>query len=307
MSAPPSHAARPSPGRRRLMIVIVVSVIAVAALAAVVVLWPRESAPVAVTPSPQTTTTPTATPTPSPTPTGFPADEESYDLSALPAAEVFAVIPELPVDADPDAPFTGETARPASESIPVWADPNGEPVAQLPREQRYGGTTVPIVERQEHWVRVLLTGRQAIPSEGDPGQLSGWLRVDDVEIGAVEGQVEVSLSERTIDIVTPGGTERVADDFASGTEATPTPLGRSFIMLVEVVPRLTYARGHPLVYLSVQSPTLDDFGGEDVAVTAFHYHDTRAGAISNGCIRLDATAIDRLAQLPPGTPVVIRE
>jgi len=41
-------------------------------------------------------------------------------------------------------------------------------------------------------------------------------------------------------------------------------------------------------------------------VTAFHYHDSHSGQISNGCLRLDAAAIDRLAQLPAGTPVFIR-
>jgi hypothetical protein len=59
------------------------------------------------------------------------------------------------------------------------------------------------------------------------------------------------------------------------------------------------------VYLGVQSPTLAGFSGAAVAVTAFHYHDARSGPISNGCLRLDAAAIDRLAQLPLGTPVIV--
>ena len=83
-------------------------------------------------------------------------------------------------------------------------------------------------------------------------------------------------------------------------------MGRAFIMLTRVVPEFQYTRGHPLVYLSVQSPTLDGFGGAAVAVTAFHYHDQRSGAISNGCIRVDPAAIDQLAQLPLGTPVIVR-
>jgi hypothetical protein len=70
---------------------------------------------------------------------------------------------------------------------------------------------------------------------------------------------------------------------------------------------LAYTRGVPIVYLSVQSPTLDGFDGQAVAVTAFHYHDVRSGAISNGCIRLDADAMRRLAELPAGTPVHVRE
>nr|WP_241731937.1 L,D-transpeptidase [Microbacterium ginsengiterrae] len=158
---------------------------------------------------------------------------------------------------------------------------------------------------QDHWVRVLLTGRQGVASAGNPAQLSGWLRTSDVDLATTDTIVEVSLSARTIDIVRSGVPERIATDFGSGTEQTPTPTGRSFIHLSEVT-SFDYTRGLPVVYLSVQSPALDGFGGQDVAITAFHYHDERSGTISNGCIRLDEAAITKLAELPQGTGVVIR-
>lgn len=259
------------------------------------------STPTVVTPS----ATPTPEVTPPPAPAGFAANTASYDLAALPQVDVFAVVPQLPVDSDPASAPTGEVVSATGAGAPVFADPAGDPVAVLPAEYVYGGTTVPVVERQEHWVRVLLTGRQATPSTGNPGQLSGWLRTQDVAFAAVDARVEVSLSARTIDIVRPGGAERIATDFGSGVEGTPTPTGRSFIMTTRVEPSFGYTRGYPLVYLSVQSPTLDGFGGADVAITAFHYHDARSGAISNGCIRLDPAAIEKLAELPMGTPVLI--
>ncbi|GAA2016356.1 L,D-transpeptidase [Microbacterium ulmi] len=248
--------------------------------------------------------TPSAAPTP--TPAGFPANTTAYDVLALPQVDVFAVIPSLPVDDDPFGSFTGEVARSLYDAAPVFADPLGEPVGALPRAYVFDGTTVPIVERQDHWVKVLLTGRQAYPSQGNPAQVTGWLRTQDVVILPIDTRVEVSISARTVDIVSTSGTERVATDFAWGTEATPTPLGRSFVMLIRTDSALWYTRGNPLVYLSVQSPTLDGFAGASVAVTAFHYHDDRSGRISNGCIRLDPGAIARLAQLALGTPVYIR-
>lgn len=286
---------------------ILIGVIAalLAALIALAVIWPRPDAASTAARSYAEVQITKPTPTPTPTPTGFPANGGAYDAGALPQADVFAVLPELPVDADPDAPFAGFTARAASEIIPIWADPLAEPVAALPREYRYGGTTVAVVEKQDNWVRVLLTGRQSHPSAGDPAQLTGWLRTADVELVPTDTTVEVSLSARTVDIVRAGVPERVATDFAWGTEQTPTPLGRSFIHLSEVT-SFDYTRGFPVVYLSVQSPTLDGFGGQDVAITAFHYHDQRSGGISNGCIRLDEAAITRLAELPEGTGVIIR-
>lgn len=270
------------------------------------------TAPIAATPpSSASASTPPRTPTPlvtpTPTPTGFPADATAYDLAGLPRVDVFAVVPALPVDVDPTGAFTGELVRAAADLVPIFADPTAPPVAALPRDDLYDGTTLPVVEKQEHWVRVLLAGRSAVPSQGNPAQLSGWLRTADVESTTTTETIEVDIAARTLDIVDAGGArERVAADFAWGTDATPTPRGRTFVMLVRAEPSFGYTRGHPLVYLGVQSPTLDGFGGASVAVTAFHYHDQHSGAISNGCIRLDAAAIDRLAQLPTGTPVVIR-
>ncbi|MBW9120577.1 L,D-transpeptidase, partial [Microbacterium trichothecenolyticum] len=245
------------------------------------------------------------TPTPTPTPAGFAANTASYDVSALPQVNVFAVIAALPVD---DAAFTAPLpVRAVAKGIgaPVWADPTSEPVAYLPREYSYDGTSVPVVEAQENWVKVLLTGRQAVPSQGNPAQTTGWMRKSDVDLAPTDTSVVVSISGRTIDILRSGVPERIASDFAWGTDRTPTPLGRAFIMTTRVVPEYAYTRGHPIVYLSVQSPALDGFGGADVAVTAFHYHDDRSGPISNGCLRVDPSAITKLSELPLGTPVIV--
>ncbi|MCH6229870.1 L,D-transpeptidase [Microbacterium sp. CFH 31415] len=293
--------------RRRIGWLLLAAIVLVAAGVVTAALLATPEAPSAAAPSPTSTptVTPAPTPTPTPTPTGFPANTARYDVTELPQVNVFAVIPQLPLDDDPFTQATGETALALGTGAPVWADPTGEPVAYVPREFPYDGTTLPVVERQDHWVKVLLTGRQAVPSKGDAAQVSGWLRAQDVEFGAADAVVEVSIAARTVDIVRDGVRERIAADFGWGTDITPTPLGRTFIMTTRVVPELWYTRGHPIIYLGVQSPTLDGFGGADAAVTAFHYHDERSGPISNGCIRLDPDAIARLAELPHGTAVII--
>ncbi|RUQ81869.1 murein L,D-transpeptidase [Labedella gwakjiensis] len=247
--------------------------------------------------------TPTPMQTPTPTPTGHALDDRGYDLAGLPTVDVFAVIPALPVDDDPEGGTTGEVARPVPAGAPVFAEPGEEPVAALPYSLPYEGSIVPIIERERHWVRVLLVGRSGLPSEGTSGQLTGWLRAADVQISPLDTTIEVSISAGTIDIVTASGRERVPGEFAWGTEATPTPIGRTFVMMVRTASSLAYTRGHPIVYLAVQSSTLDGFGGIDVAITAFHYHDTHTGQISNGCIRVGTDAINRLTQVPPGTTV----
>lgn len=295
--------ARTRPRRRGRIVVGAVAILVLAGATAWM-LRPTEPAVSAPAPTASTSATPAPTPTPTPTPTGFPANTAVYDVTALPEVSVFAVIPTLAVDDDPSSLPTGETARPRG-AAPVWADPTGEPVAYLPRDLAFDGTTVPVIERQPNWVRVLLVGRQAVPSQGDPSQVTGWMRAQDLEFATNDAVVQVSIGARTVDIVRGGGATRIATDFGWGTDATPTPIGRSYIMTTRVVPEFWYTRGHPIVYLSVQSPTLDGFGGADVAVTAFHYHDERSGPISNGCIRLDPDAIAALAELPYGTPVLI--
>lgn len=241
--------------------------------------------------------------------TGEPANTTSYDTASLPQIDVWTLNPALPVDDDPFGAVTGELAQPLS-AAPIFAEPSADPGAQplgyLPREAAYGGTIVPVVVHDSHWVKVLLAGRQGLPPEGSAAQAVGWLRVADVELTRAESFVEVHLEARTIDIVTAAGRERVASDFAWGKPSTPTPVGRTFVMLTRVVPEFTYTMGHPLVYLGVQSPTLAGFDGGEVAVTAFHYYRERSGPNSFGCIYLDGAATDRLAQLPAGTPVLIQ-
>lgn len=293
-------------GARAWLLIGVITVLLIALVVTIsIVVWPQPDAEKDAARTTATVNPSTPTPTPTPTPTGFPANTGVYDTTALPPANVFAILPQLPVDSDPQAPFSGYTARAVADVVPIWADPLGEPVAALPREYRYGGTTVAVVEKQDNWVHVLLTGRQSVASEGNPAQLTGWLRTADVELTPTDTTVEVSLSDHTIDILRDGVRERIATDFGQGTAQTPTPTGRSFIHLSEVT-SFSYTRGFPIVYLSVQSPTLDGFGGADTAITAFHYHDARSGTISNGCLRLDEAAIAKLAALPQGTGVIIR-
>lgn len=235
---------------------------------------------------------------------GAPENTTVYDVAGLTPIDVWSVTPEIPVDDDPFGALTGELAQPLG-AAPIFADPAGEPVGYLPREAAYGGTTVPVIVRDTHWVKVMLAGRQGVPPEGNPAQTVGWLRLADVELRPVTSYVEVHLAAHTVDIVSGAGSERVADDFAWGKPSTPTPVGRTFVMWTTVVPEFAYTQGHALTYLGVQSPAMAGFDGGEVAVTAFHYYRVRSGDVSFGCIYLDAPATDRLAQLPPGTPVII--
>ncbi|MBF0673151.1 MAG: L,D-transpeptidase [Salinibacterium sp.] len=285
--------------------------IAAAGLCAVL-LWPRDDAAPAERASTSTESTAMPSPSPSPSPSPgpspveqYPVDPSTYDLAALPATQVYSVIPQLPLDPEPHAPVLPLTASALAPSIPVFPEPGASPVAQLPHAQAHDGTAVPVIEQHPHWVRVLLPARAGLPSGGVVGQTTGWVRAADVTLNENPYLVRVSLSEGTISVTESGRSVYESSGFGFGTPATPTPLGRTFVMTVFTDPAATYTRGNPTTALAVQSPTLDGFGGASVAVTAFHYHDARSGPISNGCIRVDAATAQYLAGLPLGTPVLV--
>jgi hypothetical protein len=233
-------------------------------------------------------------------------------LTGLSIQDAFAVTPTLPLDPWPAHGFTGLHATPRLDSIALFAEPDGEPIATLPATSPYGGTVLPIIERRpgpsgrigdiDGWEYLLVSGRAQRPS---PGQLSGWVRTNDITLVTLPAGIDVNITARTLDIVSVDGSrERVADDFAWGTDRTPTPIGRTFIMTTQAASH-AYLRGHLVVYTGQQSQTLGGFDGSSVAITAFHYNDYRSGPISNGCIRLSGDQIDRLVTLPEGTFVTI--
>ncbi len=271
--------------------------------------WPRagQSADEGdVAAEPQATPAPVllSFPTPAPVPKLWPPLPPVVDLATLPTQNAFALQPGISIDDDPGGGFTGLIAAPKLGAIPVFASADSlQPIGALPMSNSYGATALPVVRfGDRRRAQVLLPGRQAAPSSG---QLTGWVRILDVTLSPAVALVEVNLGARVIDIVYPDGSrERVSDDFAWGAPDTPTPLGRTFIMTTGP-DDAAFVRGHLVVFTGQQSQTIAGFDGASLAIIAFHYYDERGGAISNGCIRLDAGQIDRMAQLPAGTPVKI--
>lgn len=266
-------------------------------------------APVTHAASASPSRTPSRTPTATPTRkhVGPAANTTSYNVAGLPSIDVYSVNPRIPVDTNPGGPMTDLVAYAARPAIPVFASPSSAPVAKLEQAPKEGGAAVPVIAQYSDWVAVLLSGRHALPPSGNSHQTYGWLRRADVALTRNDTHIVITLSKHTIDLVKGATATRVSTDFAWGTTATPTPIGRTFVMEVAVNPALAYTRGHPIVYLATQSPTLVGFDGENVAVTAIHYYDVHSGPISNGCIRVDARAIDILNKVPAGTVVYIRQ
>ncbi|GAB2474221.1 hypothetical protein GCM10027063_14060 [Promicromonospora xylanilytica] len=260
---------------------------------------PGAAAVVVTAPSPSPSATPSP-PEPKPTPA-------SYSLPDLPRPDIDAILPRgLPrADVDDLEGLPGSVAEPTRPHVPVWTRPDVTvaPVLALESEYYDADARWLVLERRSGWVKVLIPyGRGALPSD-DPEKVNGsagWLRAGDVELKREKRSVVVDLSDRTVTVRHADGT---SDQLAAGVgaSATPTPQGLSQVFTVTEAVNTGLS-----VFLSLQSETLDGFYGTDYAATALHVGVGQGQAVSNGCIRLTSADFERLADLDPGVPVLVK-
>jgi lipoprotein-anchoring transpeptidase ErfK/SrfK len=213
----------------------------------------------------------------------------------LPQATTFANLKNVPKDPGADAAGNGTVAHPTA-AVPVSATPGGPPVATLPDKELGGPTWVPVVETKPGWQRVLLPSR--------PNGATGWIPAGKMQTAHSPYVVKVDTSARRLSLLKSGqslGTWTVA----VGAPKTPTPAGRTFIMASLAPAKATYS---PLILpVGAHSESLDTFGGGPGTV-AFHGWPQKSvfgQAVTHGCVRVPADALQQLAKVPLGTPVSI--
>ena len=180
--------------------------------------------------------------------------------------------------------------------IPTSATGNGGPVDLLVLGAR-------VTANRTTWLRVLLPQR--------PNGASGWIDSNLVELTRTPWRVDVSLRARTVSLLRDG---RVLDTWSAviGKPSTPTPLGLYAIYERVPQPSPNDFLGTWALLLTAFSPVLHNFDGGPGQV-AIHGRggasllDPLSSARSHGCIRIDNSAVDRLAaDVAEGTPVQIR-
>jgi lipoprotein-anchoring transpeptidase ErfK/SrfK len=223
-------------------------------------------------------------------------------VAKLPLATTFTRTPAAPLDQDPFAVTDGVVVHPLTQQV-VYAAPGRQAVAVLPATQLGGPTWVPVVQSSPGWYQVLLPSR--------PDRATGWLFTG----GTAGAQLEIRQSGYLIRVNTGARTLTVDDNgkslgtwtVAVGTPGTPTPPGRTFILALVAPPQPTYS---PLILpLGTHSNTFSTFGGGPGTVGLHGWPDPAVfgHAVSNGCVRVPATALHLLAIVPLGTLVVITQ
>ena len=187
--------------------------------------------------------------------------------------------------------------------IPVFAAPDSTsgPVDTLSTKTSYLlPRTLLAFDQQQDWLHVYLPTR--------PNNSTGWVKSSDVVVSApLEWRVRVSLAEHHLWLLHNGGVE-FDTGVAIGTSQYPTPTGLFFVTdPVDLHDRPNLGYGVFALGLSGHSDVLTEFGGGDgqIAIHGTNNPGDIGNDVSHGCVRVTNDAIERLSQLPLGTPVEI--
>lgn len=214
----------------------------------------------------------------------------------LVAATTESRLPRAPRDPAPQAATDGDVVRPLG-TLRVFDAPGGRAFAKVPPKQ-FQETWLPVIDRRGGWVQVLLPSR--------PNGSTGWLREAGVETRRSPYEVRVHLGSRTLELFYDGG-QVGTWTVAIGEPATPTPTGRTFVLGSVVDDAQSFS---PVILpLGSHSDTLDTYGGGPGTVALHGWPDASVfgSAVSHGCIRVPADALERLRQVPLGTLVRVDE
>jgi lipoprotein-anchoring transpeptidase ErfK/SrfK len=197
------------------------------------------------------------------------------------------------VTTDPDA------------SIDVRPEPGAatEPVFTLPGKTMYGTPTVARVLEYggvRGWVRIEAPGR--------PPARTGWIPAATVDVHAVDparNQILVDTAAREITIMIDGATTTFPAGV--GSAENPTPIGNWWVTDLVETGDPGGAYGAFAVGLSARSETITEFGVGDgqIGIHGTNEPGSIGQAVSHGCVRVPAEAVEMLRGVFLGMPVVV--
>jgi L,D-transpeptidase-like protein len=150
----------------------------------------------------------------------------------------------------------------------------------------------------EAWYEVFLPLR--------PNGATAWVNERDVQIRAIDHRIEIDLSDRMLRYYVD---DRIEERFSVGigTDATPTGRGKFYVWVKVYYANPYQAYGIAALGLSGFSPVLSDWpGGGRMAIHGTPNPGDRGRPVSHGCIRVYNDDMQKLLDVPLGTPVEIR-
>ena len=218
----------------------------------------------------------------------------------------------VPVSTDPASTGTASTAPgstvPSSTMLatvlsttPRYASPGRLAAGTVPASWYDRPSVLPVIAVTPGWVDVRLAQR--------PNGSTAWLPDSDVTLGRTPYRIVINAATTQLALYDAGRLVFSAPA-GVGTTEDPTPPGEYFVAFDEQPPQPNSGYGPFIIVTSAHSPAIADWEGSGDAVIGIHGplgDDTEIGTsgarISHGCIRLHDEALERLAEVPPGTPI----
>jgi len=213
------------------------------------------------------------------------APASTAPASTAPASTVIAtVLSNAPRYASPGRLAAG--SGPADTVLASWYD---------------RPSVLPVIATSPGWVEVRLAQR--------PNGSTAWLPDSYVALGSTPYRIVINAATAWLALYDNGRLVFSAPA-GVGTVQDPTPPGEYFVAFDEQPPQPNSGYGPFIIVTSAHSPAIADWEGSGDAVIGIHGplgDDTEIGTsgarISHGCIRLHDEALERLAEVPPGTPI----
>jgi lipoprotein-anchoring transpeptidase ErfK/SrfK len=240
-------------------------------------------------PSPAPPARPPARPARSPAP---PARQAV--APARPAAQL------RPAGQPPAVPDSTELAT-VLATAPRYAAPGRLADGTVPASWYERPSVLPVIATRPGWVRVRLAQR--------PDGSTAWLPASDVTLSSTPYRIVVDLATTRLALYERGRLVFSAPA-GVGAEDDPTPTGEFFVAFDEPPPEPNPGYGPFIIVTSDHSQAISDWEGSGDAVIGIHgplgedgLIGTAGARISHGCVRLHLQSLERLAQVPPGTPI----
>ena len=186
-------------------------------------------------------------------------------------------------------------------NVPRYASPGQLASGTVPASWYDRPSVLPVIATSPGWVRVRLAQR--------PNGSTAWLPDSDVTLGRTPYRIVINATTTQLALYDNGRLVFSAPA-GVGTREDPTPAGEYFVAFDEQPPQPDSGYGPFIMVTSAHSPAIADWEGSGDAVIGIHGplgEDTEIGTtgaqISHGCIRLHDQALERLAEVPPGTPI----
>jgi lipoprotein-anchoring transpeptidase ErfK/SrfK len=235
---------------------------------------------------------PAASPEPTTVPSPVPVQGGLKTIDYTPAPKGF------PADPDPSSTAPITEGLHVLQKVPVYDAPGGHPRAYLAPTISGVPLVMPIVAHRADWVAVLL------PSVN---RTVGWLPAGHYTTTALHDQLLVNKSAHTLTWLRDGVAQG-SWTVTLGAPATPTPLGRTFVLGHSTLPGKVYAGVDALALGAVpDNPNAVATGlkGAHIGIHAW-YKDDFGYNKSNGCVRMPKPGQQALlSALPAGTPIVV--